>query len=257
MTAGLEWSGNESTNVRRMLYWSRPFPIYDATYVFRALPKGPKSGPNPTYWTMFFWGNNGVFWWDNYSANSYYGAHPYPTPAPYGSTQAWEISVYGNDYLGPTPSWNRWYTQVFRAWRESASLVRHEFIYDYELWISSGKTKGVMSKDIDDPVWAAVNPPSPCICVGQAPDFYGVGASSGQSWGGYAGYEEFKGVLSGMQFYNARLSDAQLASELATPGSARTPWYLNLNPTPSDTSDKSGNANHPLWDGSKAALWTK
>jgi hypothetical protein len=46
-------------------------------------------------------------------------------------------------------------------------------------------------------------------------------------------------------------------SELAAPGSAVKPWYLNLNPTPTDISDKSGSNNHPVWEGAdRPALWT-
>ena len=44
--------------------------------------------------------------------------------------------------------------------------------------------------------------------------------------------------------------------ELAVPGSVRRPWYLNLNPTPGDVTDKSGNGHHPSWDGTTAQLWT-
>jgi hypothetical protein len=40
---GLEWPGNGS--VRRMLYWSNPFPIYPATYIFKVFPS------NSMLWT--------------------------------------------------------------------------------------------------------------------------------------------------------------------------------------------------------------
>ena len=79
----------------------------------------------------------------------------------------------------------------------------------------------------------------------------------GQSWGGYAGFEEFKGIIRGMQFYNSLLTLPQIDSELAAPGSAVRPWYLNLNPTPADISDKSGSNHHPVWEGAdRPALWT-
>jgi hypothetical protein len=76
------------------------------------------------------------------------------------------------------------------------------------------------------------------------------------SWGGYAGFEEYKGIIRGFQFYDTLLTTGNVASELATPGSIRTPWYLNLNPTPSDVTDKSGNAHHGSWAGTTANLWT-
>jgi hypothetical protein len=112
---GLEWPGDGA--VRRMLYWHNPFPIYDATYIFKAYPRKKTGSFN--YYTTFFWGNDGTFVWDGGNANTYYGAHPYPIPAPQGPGQ-WEISVYSNDYVsGSEVQWGRWYTQVFRAWRES------------------------------------------------------------------------------------------------------------------------------------------
>ena len=125
-----------------MLYWDNPFPIYDATYVFRVLPYAKISESNPKYWTTFFWGNTKddddiwspgfpVFEWNNGRPDSYYGAHPYPTPTNTSSTQKWEVSVEQQDFQGPVPDWGRWHTQVFRAWRESSSVVHHEFYYDW------------------------------------------------------------------------------------------------------------------------------
>ncbi len=42
---GLEWPGNGA--VRRMLYWHNPFPIYDATYIFRVFPRKKTVPANP------------------------------------------------------------------------------------------------------------------------------------------------------------------------------------------------------------------
>src|SRR5262249_25972048 len=78
---GLEFPGDGGR--RRMLYWRNPFPIYDATYIFKVYPRKKTSGAY-RYYTTFFWGNNGTFVWDRGSANTYYGAHPYPIPAPSG-----------------------------------------------------------------------------------------------------------------------------------------------------------------------------
>jgi hypothetical protein len=244
-STGLEWSGNESTAFERRIVFTSPFPIYPATYVFSVFPRKKDTGPNPRYYTTFFWGNNGNFVWDGGNANTYYGMHPYPIPAPNGPGQ-WEISIRSNDFVtGSEVQWDRWYTQVIRVWRESASTTRHEFYWDWP-----DKTK-LLQQTIDDSTWAARNPPSPAIVVGQAPNF------NGQSWGGYAGFEEYKGIIRGMQFYNSLLTLPQIDSELAAPGSAVKPWYLNLNPTPADISDKSGSNHHPVWEGAdRPALWT-
>src|SRR5437867_1557351 len=74
---GLEWPGDGA--VRRMLYWHNPFPIYDATYIFKVYPRKKTSEDGDfLYYTTFFWGNDGRFDWDSGNANTYYGMHPYP-----------------------------------------------------------------------------------------------------------------------------------------------------------------------------------
>jgi len=243
-----------------MLYWSNPFPIYDATYIFRVLPKGPKNmGFN--YWTTFFWGNNGDFSWDpQRGANTYYGAHPYPYSGfSSASGQNWEISVYARDIgpLDPNPNngaqvqWNRWYTQAFRAWRESTTTTHHEFYYDLP------DTSKVIRYTVNDANWATRNPPNPAIVMGQAPDL------GGTSWGGYPGWEEFQGVIRGLQFYAGNLSVADILSELNTPKStaagASLIWYLNLNPRPSDVNDRKGvgTPHNPAWSGTTASEWSQ
>jgi hypothetical protein len=242
---GLEWPGDGS--VRRMLYWGNPFPIYNATYVFKVRPHRKDGTIN--YYTTFFWGNNGAFSWDNGQPNTYYGAHPYPIPAPSGPGQ-WEIATYSGDHVtGTEVGWDRWYTQAFRAWRESSSTTRHEFYWDLP------DTTKVLSVTINDPTWADQNPPNPAIVMGQAPNL------NGASWGGYPGWEEFSGVIRGIQIYSGLLSVQDIQSEIATPLSTTAGqnliWYLNLDPRPSDVTDKKGirSPHNPSWDGTTALEW--
>jgi len=247
---GLEWPGDGA--VRRMLFWHNPFPIYDATYVFKVFPRKkivPSNSPTG-YYTTFFWGNDGTFVWDGGAANTYYGAHPYPVPAPNGPGQ-WEISVYANDYVtGSEVQWNRWYTQVFRAWRESPTTTHHEFYWDWP------DTTRVITHTIVDSGWADRNPPTPAIVIGQAPNL------NGASWGGYPGWEEFNGIIRGIQIYSGLLSLSDIQSEISAPqstaaGQSRI-WYLNLNPRPSDVTDKktTGAPHNPAWDGTTAKEWS-
>src|SRR3989475_546704 len=244
---GLEWSGDGS--VRRMLYWHNPFPIYDATYVFKVYPRKKTSGAI-RYYTTFFWGNDGRFDWDNGNDNSYYGAHPYPIPAPGGPGQ-WEIAVWGGDYVtGSEVQWDRWYTQAFRAWRESPSITHHEFYWD---WPDTSK---VMSPTVEDPNWAHKIPPIPAIVIGQAPDF------NGASWGGFPGWEEYKGIIRGIQIYSGLLSMADLQAEINAPQSTTAGqnliWYLNTDPRPGDVTDKKGTGtpHDASWAGTTALEWT-
>ena len=245
---GLEFPGDGA--VRRMLYWHNPFPIYDATYIFKVYPRQKTSGRHK-YYTTFFWGNDGTFWWDGSEANTYYGAHPYPIPAPDGPGQ-WEISVHADDpTTGSEVDWNRWHTQAFRAWRESATVTHHEFYYDLP------DTSKVITYRVSDPGWASKNPPIPAIVMGQAPNV------NGESWGGYPGWEEFNGVIRGIQIYSGLLSVTDIQAEIANPKSTvagqNLIWYLNVNPRPSDVTDKKdvGTPHHPSWDGSTALEWSE
>jgi hypothetical protein len=254
---GLEWPGNGS--VRRMLYWSNPFPIYPATYIFRVFPRKkivPSNSPTG-YYTTFFWGNNGSFTWQGGEANTYYGMHPYPVPPPNGAGQ-WEISVFSRDITtGTEVGWNRWYVQAIRVWRENSSLTHHEFYYD---WPS---TTNVVTQDVSFPTWATTNPPNPAIVVGQAPDLCGPPPGNcGQSWGGYPGWEEFNGIIRGIQIYSGLLSLTDIQSEINAPMSSAAGqsliWYLNTDPRPTDVTDKKGigTPHNPQWDGTTALLWT-
>ena len=246
---GLEFPGNGA--VRRMLYWHNPPPIYNATYIFRVFPRKkivPTNSPTG-YYTTFFWGNDGAFGWDGGSPNTYYGAHPYPIPAPNGPGQ-WEISVASNDFVtGSEVIWDRWYTQAFRAWRESGSITHHEFYWD---WPDTSK---VITRTVVDANWANKTPPIPAIVIGQAPNL------NGASWGGYPGWEEFNGIIRGIQIYSGLLSLSDIQSEIATPMSTTAGqnfiWYLNVNPRPSDVTDKKGigTPHNPSWQGTTALEW--
>jgi len=253
---GLEWDGTGSA--RRMLYWDNPFPIYPATYIWRVLPhKKQAPSDSPTgYYTTMFWGNNGNFVWDGGNTNTYYGFHPYPVPPPNGQGH-WEISVFSNDYVVASEvQWDRWFTQAVRVWFDGTTF-HHEFYYDWP------DTTKLISQDIQFPTWSDRNPPHPSIMMGQAPDLCGPPPSTcGQSWGGYPGWEEFKGVIRGIQFYSGLLSLADIASEVNTPKSSANGfaliWYLNTDPTPTDVTDKKGVGvpHDPMWDGTTATLWT-
>jgi hypothetical protein len=245
---GLEWPGDGS--VRRMLYWHNPFPIYDATYIFKVYPRKKTDPTRYNYYTTFFWGNDGAFSWNNGNADTYYGAHPYPIPAPSGPGQ-WEISVASSDFVtGTEVGWDRWYTQAFRAWRESPTITHHEFYYDLP------DMSKVISQTINAPDWAQNNPPTPAIVMGQAPNV------NGASWGGYPGWEEFNGIIRGIQIYSGLLSLADIQSEIASPKSTTAGqnliWYLNTDPRPTDVTDKKGigTSHNPSWDGTTALQWS-
>lgn len=299
-TTGLEWPGNEASNVQRVLAFNSsggsatPFAFVDtsaggATYIFRCYPKGPKTGGagHENYWTLFFWGNYGSF----NSADNYIGTHPYPFDGNTASTgQNWEMSLVADDFAeadgdanhdcatgvwgaGGPPSetnngaetdWDRWYTVVVRVFRVDANTVRHQLFFDWDLFVSSSGASGWFQKTVSSATWGTTgnDPTTPSIVIGEAPP----NDANTASWGDYVGREQFKGIIRGIQIYDKCLGTqvlvpsvaqlADIASELASPGSVRTPWYLCLNPTPDNVLSTSS-SNHPWFpSGNKPTLWT-
>jgi len=255
---GLEWPGDGA--VRRMLYWSSPFSMYPATYLFKVYQRNQVSGvgDGSRYYTTFFWGNNGEFVWGSNYDKSYYGAHPYPSPAPSGNGK-WEISADASDFVtrdngsSPYVTNNAWYSQAFVATNLGGGNYRQKFY----IALPSVASSNTITNDTTAPV----TPPSPAIVVGQAPNY------NGASWGGYSRWEEQNAIIRGIQFYNVALTESQIVALAALETDAAVlakctelgisaPWYLNMNPTPTDVTDKSGSGHNPSWDGTTALEWT-
>ncbi|PYR97136.1 MAG: hypothetical protein DMG16_25650, partial [Acidobacteria bacterium] len=230
---GLDFPGNAGVHNTMRFKFTNPLAIYPATYIWRAYPRQQNG-----YYTTFFWGNDGAFTWDNGTPNTFYGAHPYPYPDTW--THKWEIATdQGVDWLTSNDvSYNRWYTQALVAWADSQGY-KHTTLYwdlpdttkvlDYSTRQSSGATYGNKY------------PPFPALTFGDAP------------WN--PGHEVYNGILRGIQVYSTNLSLSDIQSEanaaLSTVAGASNIWYLNLNPTPSDISDKSSAGHNPAWVGSE------
>src|SRR5262249_12036763 len=121
----------------------------------------------------------------------------------------------------------------------------------------------VITHTVNNPSWAAQNPPNPAIVMGQAPDQCGLPpCSTGSSWGGFPGWEEFNGIIRGIQIYASYLSLADIAAEITSAKSSAAGlasiWYLNLDPRPSDVTDKRnvGTPHTPSWAGTTALEWS-
>ncbi len=232
---GLDFQGSAATSGTVRFRFTKPLAIYPATYIWRVYPRQQNG-----YYTAFFWGNDGKFWWDSGAPNTYYGAHPYPTVQPNGATHKWEIAVNGGDFLSAeTVEYKRWYTQALRVWSDGSGK-HHEFYWDLP----------DMSRLIrrDEPSsYGNTMPPSPTLTWGDAP------------WN--ESNEIMDGVIRGIQIYSAALSVSDILAEVNDPRStsagASHMWYLNLNPTPADISDKSGAGHDPSWVGSgRPLLWS-
>jgi len=240
---GLDFPGSKTVASTMRFKFSNPhsngLPIWGpggrgATYIWRAYPR-KQAG----YYTTFFWGNDGDFWWGGYT---YYGFHPYPQGD--GTLHKWEIAGdLGGDLLGGDVVYDRWFIQVARVW-SNGSGKHHEFYWD---WPDRSK---VITHTADSS-YGNSNPPSPALTWGDAPwpASTGIYGPSGE------GNEVYDGILRGIQIYNSRLSVADIANEIAAPLStapgAASIWYLNLDPTPSDISDHSGKGHDPQWVGAE------
>lgn len=243
---GLDFPGSAAVATTMRFKFDRPdlngLPIYGpsnagVTYIWRAYPR-QQSG----YYTAFFWGNdnggdnNTGFRWHDGLADTFYGAHPYPDVAPNGSTHKWEIALESNDFVNGPVVYDRWYTQALRVWADASGQKHHEFYWDLPATDAAHMVSRTSGSQ-----WNNVNPPVPALTWGDAP------------WN--PGAEVWNGILTGIQIYAANLSVADIQSEVANPLStsagAANVWYLNVNPTPSDISDKSGKGHHPAWVGSE------
>ena len=239
---GLDFPGSAAVSSTMRFKFTGPMPIYGnpgggVTYIWRAYPR-QQAG----YYTAFFWGNDdgqgnlNTFLWDNGAADSYYGAHPYPNPPPNGTAHNWEVSVEQNDYVNGAVEYNRWHLQALRVWEASDGKKHHEFYWDLPNTDSAHRVTRISPAN-----WGNKNPPAPVLTWGDAP------------W--QPGNEVWNGILRGIQIYDGLLSVPDIVAETNSPlstaaGSANI-WYLNLNPTPSDISDKSGSGNNPVWVGNE------
>ncbi len=243
--AGLNFPGSAAVETTMRFRFLNPLAIFPATYIWRAYPRR-QSG----YYTAFFWGNDDgkgdistFLWAGRNEADSFYGAHPYPDGGGSATTtHQWEIAVQQADFVNGVVVYDRWYTQALRVWTDAAGQKHHEFYWDLPNTDAAHMVSRTTNAD-----WGNRTPPVPALTWGDAP------------WA--PGREVWNGVLRGIQIYSANLSVPEILSEVSTPLStgngASNVWYLNLNPTPTDISDKSGAGHNPAWVGTeRPTLWT-
>lgn len=246
VTTGLDFPGNVNWPSRSpdvILVWragvSTAPPPWTAssqfTFIQRVRPRRQEGG----YWAGLFYAQWATRW---DPTSRYFGSHPYPSNAESANSSGWgpwywELSISGADVFEDDPAspahglvtYDRDYVQVTTV---SGNVVT--FHWD---WPNRDR---VIATTVG-PRYQQT-PTDPAIIIGAVP------------WN--AGHENYSGVIRGLQFYDTLLTQDQIDLELATPGSVRKPWYLNLNPTPTDVSDKSGNGHHPGWaNGNRPGLW--
>ena len=247
--SGLDFAGNTSfpsatpntpilVRNNSILGGTAPFTIYPATYIWRAYRR-VNNNFSQSYRTFLFYAKWETTWTQGERpSRSYYGFHPWPDRET-NMEHKWEIAGFGDDRTATSTAqgvpvvYDRWYLQV-----ATVELVGGNEVYTYYFNWPNTTTDVVRWTHAQD-----LPNTDPAIIVGDAP------------WN--RGKEVPNAILNISSTLDAVLTAAQIAQEIASPGSVRTPWYLNLNPTPSDVSDKSGNGHHPVWNGSgRPGLWT-
>jgi hypothetical protein len=222
-----------------------------ATYIWKYRPR-QQAG----YYVTFWW-TTGIddFLWDGGSPNTYYGAHPYPQGGGTGTTaHFWEIATgYGGDYVATrtgsakTVVKDQWYSQALRVTR-NANGTKTLVFYTA---LPSVANADVIQTTVPA-AYGEINPPSPALTFGDSP------------WYASFQHERLSGLLRGIKIFNKVLSESDMLAEaaadtLVTNEGQTNIWYMNINPTPSDISDKSGAGHHPVWvdPSNRASLWSE
>ncbi|HKP96481.1 MAG TPA: hypothetical protein VJ385_12055 [Fibrobacteria bacterium] len=224
------------------------------------------------------WHANNDGTWHGYSQPEYspmyeFGTHPFPYraeagissdgqatyPSDYksGNIQYMEIAgliAAGRDFLaspGPGSAYRFVPGHVYKQARTCRVIVGGP---------NNGKLEHLFYVDLPDTTkvirqvapsgWPTPN--APVFRFGASP-WTGNGSSNS---------ETPNGILRAFKMFPA-LSTADMLAESAsdqvnTPATANPPWYINVNPTPTDVSDKSGAGHHPVWANSnRPSLYVK
>lgn len=260
---GIDWNGNPSG--RRAIRFNSPPAIVPMTYIWKVYQRQQITrSPNHRYYTTFFYGYEGTFT----GSSNYYGNHPYPSPTAPTSDGKWEISTQGMDYIGLGTNNDDAASSphVVEGWYSQAAVYKNvSSTGEAKFWFNlpSTDTSNFIERTGLGTFSAAA---SPIIIWGQAPD-----NGSNQSWGGYTQWEEQNAIIRGVQIYTSALTEAQIIALAAkeydsevlaycTANSITSLWYLNMNWTVADISDKSGNGHNPSWvntNSEVAADWSE
>lgn len=246
ISSGIDFPQNGDGSVDRVqIRWTgavRPqFP--NGTVIWKCRPKSQTS-----YFSAWFYGRTDGSLPTTF--NDYLGCTPYPQGGAGGFPHNWEVATEGNDFIvddngnSTLVSYDTWYSQACTVSSATAKFY----------WNLRVNTNRVITRN---------NAGGGFIEDSTAPGFV-VGDAS---WAPNA--ERFYGTLRGYSLWNAVLSladiqtleakedDAALLAAAASLGLTSSLHYCNLNWTPSDVSDKSGNGNSPVWMTSDhGTLWT-
>lgn len=257
---GLDFPANTTAAATVYFIWSAANTpdITPLTVMYRTAPKAQSAGPvsNSRYYTGWFIGN--ISTGDPFSflfLNPYVGCHPFPNPSPSGTSSNWEIAIQQGDI---TTDDNGNSTDVVKdgtSYSQASVVTRigNELRAKYYWHLRSNVNKVITYDSVDSYANRGGGPGSAYgMCFGAAP------------WN--PGNEEGCSIIRGIQVFQAALTLTQIqalegvesnAAALVTAANQGVShWYLNINPTPSDITDKSGNNRNPSWaNANRPALW--
>ena len=244
--SGLHWNvSNGTANSNVWLKWTSPPPRWPLTILYKYKPH-QQTGYYATFW---YTADN-----DAFSGASYYqGGLPYPPAGAGGTAHRWEVAHDGTDtYTTQEVVKGVWYPQGFVSELDGSSNIDYTYYWAID--------SGVTSTWIQTAEGSAANLSS-CSCTATTWSGGTYDLSLGVSpWTANAGGdptandETLYGVIRDLQIFDTVLSASEIAQEMATESNAavtsvggRHLWYSNMNPTPSDVTDKSGSGNNPSW----------
>jgi hypothetical protein len=245
---GLDWPSNGEGSTRFRFTGAALPTITPLTVLWRIYPV-QQTG----YYTAFFWAEDTfTFFNPDVVLEPYFGCHPYPQGGAGGTAHNWEIAVQGQDDIedengnSTVVTKGQWYQQAAVATVVGGDLNVNFY---WNVGVNLNRLINYRSTGTwyDNQTWT-----SPAMTWGDAP------------WSPDA--EQLSGILRGIIMVQSELStthitnlsgyerDADVISYANT--NSITLWYLNMNPTPSDITDKSGAGHNPAWVGAnRPTLW--
>lgn len=191
-----------------------------------------------------------------------YGTHPYP------ATGAVDGNGYSTGGTGDTGEVH--YHEIANGGDKLASDGGSGLLVVKDVWLSQARTCEQVGSDYVHRYWPDIDgnpsfsivwtvPTSTYPAPGTHMFCFGASPWSQYAFDTTATQESPAGDFRHFMMYDRALSLTEIQAKLAMTTDDTTDadvWYCNLNPTPTDISDKSGQGHDPTWDNSnRPTLW--
>ena len=249
MATGLRFRGNNTSlsDVRIVFSGANLLSRTDATFIWKSRHVEQSNG---LYFTNVWWTQNTGSWDSGaYSA----GFHPYPCDGTYDGTgqysaassyeHYYEIAglLAAKDFIASPggPSYvvtkDVWTTQACKVEVISGTTLRHSFYPDLD-----NPTKVI----VQDIALASLesSPTSPIFAFGSSP-WTVSGDTNSETASGI--HRFFKAFATPLSLADIQSEAAEESNTPVTTAGIANVWYTNIDPTPSDITDKSGEGHDP------------